>query len=373
MKPLVIPAEMPLIQLLRVALGRSDQLDKPLSNADWVALLEVARKQTLTGVLMEGIKRLPVGQQPDTETMFQWLAAAERTKQSSRRLNRAAVQICERLERDGVPAVVLKGQGVSMLYDEPLTRTPGDIDLWIGGGRKRIVAYIRQYFPNESVVYHHMDFPVFKKISVEAHFTPSWMYSPLTNRRLQQWFQGQWAHELANRVSLPEGTGTVSISTTAFNRVYIALHIYRHLLDEGVGLRQVLDYYHVLNSDENTEASSSERSESIRVLCSLGMKRFMGALAWVMCELFSLDDNKQLFKPDPKEGAFLLNEIMQAGNFGKYDVRFAHEQIGDTHFRRFVRKQQRNLHFLAHYPSEVLWHPLWRIWHFFWRRMNGYQ
>ncbi|MBR4552669.1 MAG: nucleotidyltransferase family protein [Bacteroidaceae bacterium] len=373
MKPLVIPAEMPLIQLLRVALGRSDQLDKPLSNAGWVALLEVARKQTLTGVLMEGIKRLPVGQQPDTETMFQWLAAAERTKQSSRRLNRAAVQICERLERDGIPAVVLKGQGVSMLYDEPLTRTPGDIDLWIGGGRKRIVAYIRHYFPNESVVYHHMDFPVFKKISVEAHFTPSWMYSPLTNRRLQQWFQGQWAHELANRVSLPEETGTVSISTTAFNRVYIALHIYRHLLDEGVGLRQVLDYYHVLNSDENTETSSSERSESIRVLCSLGMKRFMGALAWVMCELFSLDDNKQLFKPDPKEGAFLLNEIMQAGNFGKYDVRFAHEQIGDTHFRRFVRKQQRNLHFLAHYPSEVLWHPLWRIWHFFWRRMNGYQ
>ncbi len=148
----------PIFQLLHVALGRSERLVEPMSDAQWTELLDTAKKQTLTGILMEGIKRLPADQQPETETMFAWLAAAERTKQNSRRLNKAAVMLSERLLKDGFHSVILKGQGVSLLYPDPLTRTPGDIDIWMEGGRDRIVRYIRHHFPDEPVVYHHMDF-----------------------------------------------------------------------------------------------------------------------------------------------------------------------------------------------------------------------
>ena len=358
-----------LFQLLYVALGRAECLDTPIDDAAWHGLLDVAKKQTLTGVLMEGIKRLPAEQQPETETTFTWLATAEHTKQNSRRLNKSAVQLCERLEKDGFQSVVLKGQGVSLLYPEPLARTPGDIDIWMSGGRDKIVRYIRHYFPKESVVYHHMDFPVFKKVCVEAHFTPSWMYSPVTNRRLQRWFRKMWPQEAENRTALPESAGTVCISTSAFNRVFIAVHIYRHLLDEGIGLRQLLDYYYVLHGNPLTEEA---RAESVSTLQSLGMTRFMRGLMYALGELFGLEEQWMLFSPDEKEGTFLINEVMLAGNFGKYDTRFAHEQSGDTHWQRFLRKQQRNLHFLSHYPGEVLWHPLFRIWQFFWRWHKGY-
>ncbi len=359
----------PIFQLLHVALGRSERLVEPMSDAQWTELLDTAKKQTLTGILMEGIKRLPADQQPETETMFAWLAAAERTKQNSRRLNKAAVMLSERLLKDGFHSVILKGQGVSLLYPDPLTRTPGDIDIWMEGGRDRIVRYIRHHFPDEPVVYHHMDFPVFKKVCVEAHFTPSWMYSPVTNRRLQQWFRQMWPQEQENRQALPEEAGSVSVSTPAFNRVFIAVHIYRHLLDEGIGLRQVLDYYYVLHGHT---PSPAEREASVHILKRLGMSRFLGALMWVLHTLFGLEEEQMLFPADEKEGSFLLNEIMEAGNFGKHDSRFEHEKAGDSHLRRFLRKQRRNVHFLSHYPSEVLWHPLFRIAQFVWRRWKGY-
>lgn len=359
----------PFFQLLHVAIGRTERLNTPFDDAAWHELLKTAKKQTLTGVLMEGIKRLPPEQQPETQTMFTWLAAAERTKQSSRRLNKSAAQLCERLEKDGFQSVVLKGQGVSLLYPEPLARTPGDIDIWLSGGRDKIVNYIRRYFPQEPVVYHHMDFPVFKMVNVEAHFTPSWMYSPVTNRRLQRWFREMWPQESESKQALPENAGTINVSTLAFNRVFIAVHIYRHLLDEGIGLRQLMDYYYVLHGHRLT---AQAREESIRILKKLKMERFMRALMYALGELFGLEEEWMLFRPDEKEGKFLINEVMQAGNFGKYDTRFAHEQAGDTHWQRFVRKQRRNLHFLSHYPSEVLWHPFFRIWQFFWRWKKGY-
>ncbi|MBQ7635355.1 MAG: nucleotidyltransferase family protein [Bacteroidaceae bacterium] len=360
----------PLVQLLRVSVGTADRLAAPLSDAAWQALLVQAKEQTLVAVLMEGIKRLPAEQQPETETMFTWLAAAERNKQSARKLNKAAVQLSDRLLRDGLRCVLLKGQGVSLLYPDPLTRTPGDIDLWMEGSRKQTVRYIRRFFPKMPVVYHHMDFPVFKKLSVEAHFTPSWMYSPITNRRLQRWFREAWPREAAHHAALPEGAGELSVSTPAFNSVFLCVHIYRHLLDEGVGLRQVLDYFYLLRSHLLSDA---ERVAALHTLQRLGMRRFTAGLMWTLQHLFGLEDKYLLLPPDASEGEFLTEEIMRAGNFGRADTRFAQEQAGDSHWTRFVRKQRRNLHFLSHYPSETLWHPLWRIWHFFWRRANGYQ
>ena len=66
------------------------------------------------------------------------------------------------------------------------------------------------------------------------------------------------------------------------------------------------------------------------------------------------------------EGRFLLSEIMQAGNFGHADSRMKMKS-GDSRFSIFLKHVSRNFHFLAHYPSEVLWSPLWKLWHFFWR------
>ena len=146
--------------------------------------------------------------------------------------------------------------------------------------------------------------------------------------------------------------------TLAFNRVYILVHIYRHLFHEGIGLRQLLDYYFVLHQGFTEE----ERTETMRTLRSLRMQRFTAAVMWVLQEVFAMDERYLLTDPNEEEGRFLLSEIMLAGNFGHYDERIK-RSAKVTEWGLFCRRVGRNLRFLRSYPSEVLWSPFFKLWH----------
>jgi hypothetical protein len=80
-----------------------------------------------------------------------------------------------------------------------------------------------------------------------------------------------------------------------------------------------------------------------------------------------MDDRYLLIESDEREGRFLLSEIMLAGNFGQYDERLQHEQ-GESALRWGWRKVVRNFRFVRSYPSEVLWSPFFKLWHYFWRK-----
>ena len=51
-------------ELIRVALGRSERLGRVLSDDEWRNVMELAMKQTLTGVAFTGVERLPVEERP---------------------------------------------------------------------------------------------------------------------------------------------------------------------------------------------------------------------------------------------------------------------------------------------------------------------
>ena len=157
-------------------------------------------------------------------------------------------------------------------------------------------------------------------------------------------------------ISTLEGGHKVHTPTAAFNRVYILSHIYRHLFDEGVGLRQLMDYYYVLRQG----FTETERQETITILKQFKMERFAEAVIWVLQEVFGLEAKYMLTTPNEREGKFLLDEIMMAGNFGHYDPRIIRSQ-DERLFTRFVRRTIRNLRFLRSYPSEVIWSPIFKI------------
>ena len=260
-------------------------------------------------------------------------------------------------------------------------RTPGDIDIWLHGERDEILEYVRWHVPDCKPVYHHVDFPVVDDVSIEVHFTPTWMNSPIRNRRLQRFFHSfnfQFSKFVptsesqacldsrseCNRTStkLIFNSSELPVPNNAFNRIYILVHIYRHLFAEGIGLRQLLDYYFVLQQG----FTEVEHEETLRTLRSLGMMRFTRAVMWVLQEVYGLPDRYLLTSPDAKEGRFLLDEIMLAGNFGKYDERMQ-RAAGEGTFRWGLRKVLRNFRFVRSYPSEVLWSPIFKVWHLFWR------
>ena len=87
--------------------------------------------------------------------------------------------------------------------------------------------------------------------------------------------------------------------------------------------------------------------------------------------MFGLQKEYMICEPDEKAGRFLLNEIKRAGNFGQYDPRIREAHSGGI-VKLYMKNVKRIFGMVRYYPSEVLWAPLWKIWHFVWRKAKGY-
>lgn len=349
--------------LLQVSIGNKQKLDAPPSHGLWSEIFAIAKKQTLLGICAAGIDRLPDNQRPPREIAVKWGVMACRIERQNMMLNERAGEVTRFLAGKGFRSCLLKGQGVALLYPEPLRRQCGDIDIWLDGGRKKIVELADSMDKANKVCYHHVEFLRRRDVEIELHIRPSWMYSPLRNARLQHWFRENHSWDEA---MTPSGFHTPSIQ---FNAIYILCHIFRHLFDEGVGLRQLLDYYYVIKAFNKDASADMEKARNS--LRRLGLYKFCGAVMYVLCTVFGMSENEAIVPVDEAEGRFLLDEIMLAGNFGKYDER-SMPQMGETKMRRFFRRQKRFTRFLRHYPEETLFAPVWTAWHWCWRKYNGY-
>lgn len=350
----------------------SSVADIPASvkDADWKVLYVIAKKQALIGVLFYGIRRLPKELAPEQKLLMQWMVMAEQIRKQNIRLFQDSVKVCQNFENEGFANCILKGQGNALLYPDPYMRTPGDIDIYLTGGRKRVMQYINKVCPNQVMRYHHVDFPVMKT-AIEVHFTPSYMFFPVHNRRMQKWFGKVMDLQCSNIVTLPDGYGEITVPTMSFNVIYILSHLYRHVFTEGIGLRQLLDYYFVVmmwhtDLTNLTDSDSADLAALQRELKRLGLWKFAGAVMYVLHEVFGLEEDMMIVPMNEKEGMFLLDEIMRGGNFGQYDDRLG-DKTGEGKVHRYFRMSLRNMRFVKHYSSEALCEPLFRTWFFFWK------
>ena len=183
---------------------------------------------------------------------------------------------------------------------------------------------------------------------------------------MQKWFKEVMDLQCSNVVTLPDGYGEITVPTMSFNVIYILTHLYRHVFTEGIGLRQLIDYYFVLNKEELLVIRDTLQRE----LKHLGLWKFAKAVMYVLHETLGLPEEKMIAPVDVNEGRFLLAEIMQGGNFGQYDTRLgSKENEGKLH--RYFRMNLRNLRFVKHYPTEALSEPLFRTWFALWKKIHG--
>lgn len=352
---------------LKFCIGSKPEIPSSLKEADWKELYRIAQKQALLGVLFCGIQRLPKDLAPEQKLLMRWMGMAQNIRQQNIRLFIDSAKVCKKFKEVGFRNCILKGQGNALLYPDPYMRTSGDIDIYLDGGRNRVMLYINKVCPNQVMRYHHVDFPVMKT-PIEVHFIPSYMFFPVHNRRMQKWFKEVMDLQCSNIVTLPDGYGEITVPTTSFNVIYILSHLYRHVFTEGIGLRQLIDYYFVLMKSEERNVKNLTALQ--RELKYLGLWKFAGAVMYVLHETLGLPEEKMIAPIDVNEGRFLLAEIMQGGNFGQYDTRLgSKENEGKLH--RYLRMNLRNLRFVKHYPTEALSEPLFRTWFAVWKKING--
>ena len=347
-------------EFLKFSIGSAKDIPSSLKEADWKVLYRIAQKQCLVGVLFDGIKKLPtehVGMKKGL--LLQWMAESQMLEKANVRLNDAAIQVSEWFRKKGFRTCILKGQGNALLYPNGLHRTPGDIDIWVEGGDKRVISFVRSISPHEKACYHHIDFPSYKGVEVEVHYRPSFLLCFWHNRKLQKYYERVKEEQFSHRVMLGE-KGEFAIPTVEFNFIFQLTHIYAHLMNEGIGLRQLLDYYYVLISDN----LSLIRDRVQRKLKELGLWKFAGAIMYIMQEVFGMPASQLIVPPNEKYGKFVLNEVLEAGNFGKHDAR---NRFGKSKLGHNLQRVYRDMRLVRYFPAEALSEPFFRVWHFFWR------
>ena len=427
---------------LRFCIGSVKEIPDSLKEADWKELYAIAKKQCLVGVLFDGIKKLPaeyVGMKK--ELLLQWMAESQMLEKANVRLNDAAIQVSEWFRKKGFRTCILKGQGNALMYPNPYSRTPGDIDIWVEGGDKRVISFVRSISPHEKACYHHIEFPSYKGVEVEVHYRPSFLLCFWHDRKLQKYYEREKEEQFSPRVMLGE-QGEIAIPTAEFNLIFQLTHIFSHLMNEGIGLRQLVDYFYVLcdfykvyQNSSNPSVSLSKGSSTFspspsssgsgdvtapsrcseplrskdggpskvspdsagwdrrdaigdmtsatatalssfaanssaaidrvqKELKELGLWKFAGVIMYIMQEVFGMPASRLIVPPNEKYGRFVLNEVLEAGNFGRHDARnrFGRSQLGHN-----LQRVYRDIRLVRYFPAEALCEPLFRIWHFFWR------
>ena len=426
---------------LRFCISSAKEIPDSLKEADWKELYAIAKKQCLVGILFDGIKKLPaehVGM--EKELLLQWMAESQMLEKANVRLNDAAIQVSEWFRKKGFRTCILKGQGNALMYPNPYSRTPGDIDIWVEGEDKRVISFVRSISPHEKACYHHIEFPSYKSVEVEVHYRPSFLLCFWHNRKLQKYYERVKEEQFSHRVMLGEQR-EIAIPTVEFNLIFQLTHIFSHLMNEGIGLRQLLDYYFVICDFYKVYQKSSKITPSLFTLkegstshpdpltlrgeggnrptrCSeplrskdggpskvspncagwdrrdaigdmtsataarssstaidrvqeelkeLGMWKFAGGIMYIMQEVFGMPASRLIVPPNEKYGRFVLNEVLEAGNFGRHDAR---NQFGRSQLGHNLQRVYRDIRLVRYFPAEALCEPLFRIWHFFWRMKN---
>jgi len=350
-------------ELIQVSIGTKECMEHLPTAKQWGVLLALGQKQSLAGILFEGMKKLLPTAEAKPSVFFEWFAIQQQTVMANKQQNQRAVELYQIFSKSGFRSCVLKGQGTALYYEHPEYRQCGDIDIWVEGDRDNILAFARRQGRKIGHVdIKHSDIEFFNDVPVEVHFLPSWMYNPMTNRKLQRFFREKAEGQFSN-----QDKPSVFIHTTIdFDLVYSMVHIYRHIFSEGIGLRQLMDYYYILQ-----HSKKEQRQEAFVVLGSLKMSSFVGGIMWILVECFAMKNDYAISPVNERHGKFLLSEILTAGNFGQYDDRMKRIDH-NKRFHRGIIQFKKNLRFVSYYPSEVLWSPFWKLWHWFWRKNKGY-
>ena len=340
------------------ALLRTAMTDEPFepvpSDQVWSDLFHIAGQQTVMGVCYTAFSRLSKEQLPPMQLMIRWMADAEDIRLMNELQNQEAARLTQLFSEQGRKTAILKGQANAQFYPDKMSRQVGDIDIWVEGGSKSVIAMLQEMGLLKELgknsldhkpiaLYHHVNLPVTKDhIIVEVHFRPSpGNLNPFTNRRLQRWLE----QEIKRTTSVTTDGGAFFVPSICFALVMQLAHIQHHFLQEGLGMRHLCDYFLLLKN-----ATEEDRQAVASVIRSFGLRHTAEALMWVLGEVLHLEEEKMYCKKDPYRGEWMLRVMMAGGNFGHSTKRLK----TDSDIVYFLRKHKRLLQMVPFAPSEML-------------------
>lgn len=366
-------AQTQFLELLRAGLWgvAADPENFKPDSVDWKAVLRVAKEQTMLAVVADGVETLPKELWPPKEVMMKLAMMRLKIEQTHVLLNSTIAQIVRALDAQGVPSVLLKGQGIAQNYLRPESRTCGDIDLYTGhGGYQKAFEIIEglhegRAHKEAAECEHHLHTSL-NGVEVEIHRLASFLHGKRMNANFQKWTQESMdALFGTDRLAVWDNGGTpVALAPATYNAFFILHHAVRHMTTEGVGFRQICDWtmlLHKCHAQVDVELLG-------RKLKELRMERIWQEFGRLAVGFLGLPASELPLAPADltpgRKTHELLQHIFISGNFGRFDANGRdHSEVPYLvrKWRSFTFQSRRLMKLFGLFPG----YSLAYMWHWF--------
>lgn len=342
------------IELLRIAIGNRECLSSRLTDEEWEEVYSVCERQEVVGLAFRAIERLPREQQPPTALMEKWTHEVEVLKQRNELIAKRCREVCEYYAKQGMISCVLMPFGEDSCHE--------DIDILCcpkekKNGKLGLIEYVNFQYVSST---YHLKPKVVRQVvdwktgsfPVDVRFEFSYLNCPWHDRWLQKWVE-----ERIQSGYPTIGEGGYPVPSNIFNVVYQLIHLYKKLFCESIRFSHLYDYYLALRKfrDEGGEFSGEslgEKDSVMNIIEHVGMKKFAGAVMYVLQTVFGMPDEYLICKPDARHGSFVLNMVTLAGEYTRHIERTRTlSHLGRLGHHLYWMK--RNRPFFTQYPAEI--------------------
>lgn len=311
-----------IFELIQVAFGYRWQFSRQLSLDEWGELYEQASKQAVVGTVFDGVQKLPKEQWPPQSVLFEWIGQTEQIRQQNRKVNAVLKELALLFNANGIRYAVVKGQIVGNYYSAPLLRQAGDIDFYVEEQdfeRARLLIEREWGVTFEGTEgHHHIEFE-YKGVFFEQHHTLIKLYDKERNR--------YWERLMKESYGTMEIEGVpVSVLSPTLHSLYIFLHLYHHLLELGVGLRQFCDWAAILHASKNEIDHEAIRKH----LKLFGMERAYRACGCLLIDYLGLSKDDFTYEVNGNDKQYaerILDVVMYRGNMGHYNLKGGYQGL----------------------------------------------
>ena len=337
------------LDFIKYCLQQKVELPDKVNSINWEDFIAFCRRQGVLGLVLEGMDRSKLS--VPSNVVLEWFSYVERIKSENLLLDKRSVEVSHFFNEKKYRSCILKGQANALYYPKPELRSPGDIDIWVEGKVIDIIKLILKEHPDVHYSIHHIKFPIYKETTVEVHYRPVYMTNWFKDKVLQRFIHKKEEEQFEHLEKLKDGK--IGVLTNEFNLVFQMLHMYNHFFTSRNNLKQMIDYYYLL---EKSHVEGTANKEVLALLDDLGVKKYAEGVMWIQKEILGIEGESLLFSPNSKYGKVILREMISYGTENE-----------TSNLSLIIRQFVGNLRLIPYFPSEVLINPLFLVWHQWWK------
>lgn len=311
-----------IFELIRAGLWEKEAWISQFGKIDYMEVLRLAEDQSIVGLIAAGLEHVQDVKVPQEEVL-QFVGSALQIEQQNMAMNDFVAQLIEKLRKEDVYVILVKGQGIAQCYERPLWRASGDVDLLLSDNNyekaKKVLLPLAKEVDTEYKSLKHLGMTMKDDFVVELH---GMLHSRLSYRIDKIIDETQNDVIYGGNVRSWDNNGTQLLLPSPDNDViFVFTHILHHFYIEGIGLRQICDWCRLLW----TYKDSLNHELLEKRIWKMGLMSEWKAFAAFAVEYLGMPKDEMPFfdvrgKKDDirwkKKAEYILRFVLESGNFG---------------------------------------------------------